>query len=100
MRRFRQWFRVHVVTRALEQARNSFQTAKSCADAFHESNAPLFPLTVQLTNEQAQRQSQWIQRRRQTLEEQLASTATDNPESKRDYMNVRPTLLSSIICLM
>ena len=27
------------VTRALEQARNAFQTAKSYADAFHESNA-------------------------------------------------------------
>ena len=100
MRRFRQWFRVHVVTRALEQARNAFQTAKSYADAFHESNAPLFPLTVQLTNEQAQRQSQWIQRRRQILEEQLASAATDNPERKREYMNVCLTLLSSIVCLM
>ena len=92
MRRFRHWFQVNVVSNVLNQARITFEFAKACADSFHESIAPLYPLTLQLSNEQAQAQIHWIVQRRKRLEEQLTSNPTDSPEQRHSYRTVKTSL--------
>lgn len=77
-----------MVTNVLNQARTTFEYAKACANAFHESNAPLFPLTVRLGIEQAQAQIHWIRSRRSRLEEQLVSNPADNHDQNVAYRTV------------
>ena len=89
MRRFRHWFQVNVVSNMLNQAQITFELAKACADSFNESIAPLYPLTLQLSNEQAQAQIHWMAQRRKRLEEQLTSNPADSPEDKNRYRTVR-----------
>lgn len=89
MHRFRTWFHQIVKEGLLQYAQNAFNLTKAMADAFQESNAPLYPLNVLLSNEQAQSQVHWVHQRQIKLEEQAASNPNENNNERSRYRHVR-----------
>jgi len=79
-----------LVKRLLEMASATFDLLRKSADAFNDSNAPLFPLLVQISPQNSQAQQEWVQQRRKRLEEQLNSNPGGFSVEKRKYYDVIP----------